>query len=88
MLFRSTEVTKLAILWTRTLLPLMLSGVLENIQVCAQVSSKITNGNLSLCFITRLFRFSGHFRCFTCFMHKLSSGDIQLILFLNNVTNN
>jgi len=47
-----TEVTHFSVPWTR-----MLKDVLEYVQVCAHISSKLTNGTCSLWFITQLFRF-------------------------------
>ena len=46
--------------WTRTWLPFIFNGVLENVLVCAQLSSKRSHGTFSLCFIMQLFRFIFH----------------------------
>jgi len=39
----NTEVDPFSVSWTRKLFPLMLNGVLENVLVCAEYSSKLAH---------------------------------------------
>ena len=55
-----TEVNPFSVLWTRHWFPLMLNGVLENVLVCTHFSSKLANGTYSLCLVTHLIKFLGH----------------------------
>jgi len=77
------EVNPLSVPWTRILFPLILNGVLENVLVCAQLSSKLVHGTKNNALSHSYLDFWGYlinfsFLCPHCPLGALIWRDMQI----------